>query len=223
MRPAVPRSVIGGERKSALLEPAFPSPLADEELHPTAVRVAPVPLRVAALDWEVAPDCATTEVRESRFDHWLVAGGGNGQHVRDGGPPRARAAVATGNHLCVAVPSAQRTHVLAERAVSREHLGRMRHQGELDPVRALFAYRLMSHFELVGRRHADTVERHSPPEYAPVRPLLTVPELARVMRVGRTTVYRLVRNGSIRPVVVGERMRFRPEDIERYLERGDSP
>ena len=43
------------------------------------------------------------------------------------------------------------------------------------------------------------------------------------MRVGRTTVYRLVRNGSIRPVVVGERMRFRPEDIERYLERGDSP
>ena len=64
------------------------------------------------------------------------------------------------------------------------------------------------------------MERHNTTEYAAVRPLLTVPELARVLRIGRTSVYRLVKSGSIHPVVVGERLRFRPEDVEAYLERG---
>jgi len=67
------------------------------------------------------------------------------------------------------------------------------------------------------------MERHNTTEYAAVRPLLTVPELARVLRIGRTSVYRLVKSGSIRPVVVGERLRFRPEDVEAYLERESGP
>lgn len=64
------------------------------------------------------------------------------------------------------------------------------------------------------------MEHHSVTDYSAVRPLLTVPELAGVLRVGRTTVYRLVNNGSIRPVIVGERIRFRPEEIDAYHERG---
>jgi excisionase family DNA binding protein len=63
------------------------------------------------------------------------------------------------------------------------------------------------------------MERHGAPEYGPLRPLLTVPELADRLRVGRTTVYRLVNSGSIRAVTVGQRIRFRPEDVDRYLER----
>jgi excisionase family DNA binding protein len=77
----------------------------------------------------------------------------------------------------------------------------------------------MSHFERFARLHAaDVMERHST-EYASVRPLLTVPELARTLKKGRTSIYRLVHDGSIRAVIVGETLRFRPEDVEAYLER----
>ena len=45
-------------------------------------------------------------------------------------------------------------------------------------------------------------------------------ELARHLGVSKWTVYRLVRSREIRAVRVGERIRFRPADVERYLERG---
>jgi excisionase family DNA binding protein len=51
------------------------------------------------------------------------------------------------------------------------------------------------------------------------RPLLTIDALSALLAVDRKTVYRL----PIPYVVVGSRRRFRPEDVERYLERGDSP
>jgi excisionase family DNA binding protein len=47
------------------------------------------------------------------------------------------------------------------------------------------------------------------------RPLLTIAELARLLAVDRKTVYRL----PIPYVIVGARRRFRPEDIDAYLER----
>ena len=58
--------------------------------------------------------------------------------------------------------------------------------------------------------------------YAPERPtsLLTIAELAQLLGIGRTTVYRLVKTGELRAVRVGERLRFRPEDVNAYLERG---
>jgi excisionase family DNA binding protein len=57
--------------------------------------------------------------------------------------------------------------------------------------------------------------------YPPVRsPLLTVNETAAYMNVARATVFRLVRRGELNSVRVGSRLRFRPEDVERYLERG---
>ena len=38
--------------------------------------------------------------------------------------------------------------------------------------------------------------------------------------MSRWTVYRLVRDGELRAVKVGERLRFRVEDVDTYLERG---
>src|SRR5262249_14907281 len=52
--------------------------------------------------------------------------------------------------------------------------------------------------------------------------LLTVAELCAALRIGRTTVYGLLRGGEIRCVRVGDRLRFRPCDVEAYLERDQS-
>jgi excisionase family DNA binding protein len=53
--------------------------------------------------------------------------------------------------------------------------------------------------------------------------LLSVNELARHLGISKWTVYRLVHAGEIRAVRVGERLRFRPGDIERYLEKEPAP
>jgi len=68
-------------------------------------------------------------------------------------------------------------------------------------------------------------ERHGMSAYASERPtsLLTIAELARLLGIGRTTVYRLVNTGELRAVRVGERLRFRPEDVNAYLERESGP
>lgn len=49
--------------------------------------------------------------------------------------------------------------------------------------------------------------------------LRSVDELARDLGVSRWMVYRLVRAGDLRAVKVGERLRFRDVDVDRYLER----
>jgi excisionase family DNA binding protein len=62
--------------------------------------------------------------------------------------------------------------------------------------------------------------RHEATSYAEPRPaLLTVNEVARVLAISRDSVYRLVRSGALPSVRVGERLRFRPEQIEAYLDR----
>ena len=48
---------------------------------------------------------------------------------------------------------------------------------------------------------------------------MTVNETANVLRVSRETVYRLLRDGAIRAVIVGKRKRFRLEDVNAYIER----
>jgi excisionase family DNA binding protein len=59
-------------------------------------------------------------------------------------------------------------------------------------------------------------------DYAAVRiaPVLSVNEAARVLGVERSTVYRLLRAGELQAVRVGKRRKFRPEDLDAYLERG---
>lgn len=48
-------------------------------------------------------------------------------------------------------------------------------------------------------------------------------EVAEFMSVSRWTVYRLVRGGQLKTVKAGERLRFRLEDIQEYLERDPFP
>ena len=52
--------------------------------------------------------------------------------------------------------------------------------------------------------------------------LRTVDEAAVYLRVSRRQIYKLVREGDLRAVRVGERLRFRPGDVEDYLERDRS-
>jgi excisionase family DNA binding protein len=71
----------------------------------------------------------------------------------------------------------------------------------------------------------DMNEPHGVAEYASARTgeLLTINELRQALRVSRATIYKLVNSGELRAVRVGERLRFRPEDVDRYLERDREP
>lgn len=50
-------------------------------------------------------------------------------------------------------------------------------------------------------------------------PVLSINEAAAVLGVERSTIYRLLRTGELQAIRVGQRRRFRPEDIDAYLER----
>ncbi|HEY7439659.1 MAG TPA: helix-turn-helix domain-containing protein [Acidimicrobiia bacterium] len=50
------------------------------------------------------------------------------------------------------------------------------------------------------------------------RDLLTVREVADVMRVSTMTVYRLIKAGEIPAIRVGKHLRLRQEDVALYLE-----
>jgi putative molybdopterin biosynthesis protein len=61
---------------------------------------------------------------------------------------------------------------------------------------------------------------HKPTAYgSPRSALLTVNAVAELLAISRDSVYRLVRQGELVPYRVGERLRFRPEEIDAYLER----
>ncbi|MFA5889357.1 MAG: helix-turn-helix domain-containing protein [Actinomycetota bacterium] len=47
--------------------------------------------------------------------------------------------------------------------------------------------------------------------------LLTVDEVALLMRVSNMTVYRLIKSGSLSALRVGKNYRIRNVDVERYL------
>lgn len=68
---------------------------------------------------------------------------------------------------------------------------------------------------LMSATHTDSMLR-------PGSDLLTVNDLARHLGISKWTVYRLVRSNELPAVRVGERIRFRPGDIDAYLER-DAP
>jgi excisionase family DNA binding protein len=48
-------------------------------------------------------------------------------------------------------------------------------------------------------------------------PLLTVGEVAGLMRVSNMTVYRLIKSGQLAAIRVGKNYRLRRRDVERYL------
>lgn len=48
--------------------------------------------------------------------------------------------------------------------------------------------------------------------------LLTVPEVARILRVGVNTVYREIQKGHLKVSRVGRLIRVQPVDVQRYLD-----
>src|SRR3954463_2186931 len=53
--------------------------------------------------------------------------------------------------------------------------------------------------------------------------LLTPEEAAEVLRVGRTTLYALMKAGDLRPVHIGRSCRLARVDLERYVDRLRAP
>jgi excisionase family DNA binding protein len=49
-------------------------------------------------------------------------------------------------------------------------------------------------------------------------PLLTVGEVAGLMRVSNMTVYRLIKSGQLGAIRVGKNYRIRRTDVDRYLD-----
>jgi excisionase family DNA binding protein len=47
---------------------------------------------------------------------------------------------------------------------------------------------------------------------------LSVYEAAKVLDIERSTLYRAMRRGDLPYVTIGKRRRFRPEDLEQYLQ-----
>jgi excisionase family DNA binding protein len=65
---------------------------------------------------------------------------------------------------------------------------------------------------------------HEVPAYdRPRTSLFDVRGLAGFLGVSRASVYRLVARGELVPVRVGERLRFRPEDVDAYLASDRKP
>ena len=53
--------------------------------------------------------------------------------------------------------------------------------------------------------------------------LLTPEEAAHVLRVGRTTLYALMKAGDLRPVHIGRSCRLSRAELERYVRHLDAP
>ncbi|WP_409332598.1 helix-turn-helix domain-containing protein [Trujillonella humicola] len=53
--------------------------------------------------------------------------------------------------------------------------------------------------------------------------LLTPEEAARVLGVGRTTLYALMKAGDLRPVHIGRSCRLSRAELERYVRRLEAP
>ena len=51
------------------------------------------------------------------------------------------------------------------------------------------------------------------------RLLLTPREAAQVLRIGRTTVYALIKSGDLHPVHIGRSCRISQAEVERYVRR----
>ena len=53
--------------------------------------------------------------------------------------------------------------------------------------------------------------------------LLTPEEAATVLRIGRTTMYALMKAGDLRPVHIGRSCRISRAELERYVRRLEAP
>ena len=73
------------------------------------------------------------------------------------------------------------------------------------------------------RTTASLADPPRPRDVASEPLLLTPEEAAHVLRVGRTTVYALMKAGELRPVHIGRSCRLARAELERYVARLQSP
>ena len=67
-------------------------------------------------------------------------------------------------------------------------------------------------------------DAHRPQEPVPSDPLLLTPEeAATVLRLGRTTVYALIKAGDLHPVHIGRSCRLSRSELERYVRGLEAP
>lgn len=75
----------------------------------------------------------------------------------------------------------------------------------------------------MGRRKtADSADGRPEVRLGPRR-LLTVAEVASILRCSKQAVYSWVEFGRVPHVKLGRLVRFRPEDVEEFLERNSRP
>lgn len=68
------------------------------------------------------------------------------------------------------------------------------------------------------RGSADTAHSSS------AEPLLvTVPDAARMLAIGRTSVYQLIWDGQLTPIRIGRNVRFAIAELERFVEVRSAP
>ena len=74
-------------------------------------------------------------------------------------------------------------------------------------------------FQLSERRDQERITLHFSLHPRPISELISTRELCHRLRVGRSTVMRLVRRGELRCYRVASRYRFAIDDVNHYLER----
>ena len=50
-------------------------------------------------------------------------------------------------------------------------------------------------------------------------PLLTVLQVANLLNIGRTLIYKLIEQGELPSVKIGKTRRLRPKDVDAYIDR----
>ena len=64
----------------------------------------------------------------------------------------------------------------------------------------------------------QTLEARSLPDFSKEQLLLTAEEAGDVLRIGRTTIYGLIKDRKIRPVYIGRSCRISRAELERFVE-----
>ena len=63
-----------------------------------------------------------------------------------------------------------------------------------------------------------TKENNPTFEYSHFSQLLTVPEIAVILKISRSMAYLLVQRGELPSVRIGHSVRVQPDDLQRYIE-----
>jgi len=54
----------------------------------------------------------------------------------------------------------------------------------------------------------------------PLKPLLSASDVAKLLRVSRITVYRYTKSGKLKPIKLGNKLRFEQDVVQAFLVAG---